>query len=156
MNDFCIPDPAEINGISLRQDSCLGLVWLISAIDLKAQNILSQRHPPLSVGYSSESWNISVAGAHGSADSFDVADVIFHMSPASQLTIPNSSLFRFLGEPESHLNWAFTASGIYTLNLQAEATRVSDGSPIIRGDTLHLRSPGRTQAEYITNQSSTY
>jgi surface-anchored protein len=30
----------------------------------------------------------------------------------------------------SHLNWAFTAPGIYTLDLKAEATRVSDGSPI--------------------------
>jgi surface-anchored protein len=74
---------------------------LISAIDVKAQNILSQGHHPLSVGYSSAGWNISVAGAHGSTDSFDVADVIFHMSPASQLTIPGSSLFSFLGEPGS-------------------------------------------------------
>ena len=99
--------------------------------------VLSQGHNPIEVLYENESWTFFIDGSETGGGHHSPGEATYHLSDATQLTIPSNPTFSFLGAPGDPIWIAphIEKPGILLLGVSGEGI----ASNTFRNDRLNLQ-----------------
>ena len=100
-------------------------------------NVLSSGHHPVEIRFLEGEFQAQIAGSHGTTDTYSPESIVMHLTPASELSIPASPRFAFLGDAGSPLWIAPHVENPGILQLGFGGSGIPQGT--FQGNRLHAR-----------------